>query len=237
MMGQGTGQRSNLTLNHGSYYIDTTVPLEDQKVVDPNVFLANQTYYLYFLYATAHFHQTYSLYIGKVSEQAAFDAVTPGRIGVESAAYSFAPVPGGNWITNKKYDPDTGLLTLTIDLGQQGGEFDGDRADFCQPQTYCSYKPATKSCGCRAGSNCKEDSVCNWAVKDIDCPIAGCFGLSIKMPGEFKAVKQTGLPPAPIRFTGDPESDPFFRAGNVTFKNESQTVAGSCYYSVPPMQH
>src|SRR6202012_2063517 len=39
MMGQGTGQRSNMTLNHGSYYIDTTVSLDDQKVPNPNVFL------------------------------------------------------------------------------------------------------------------------------------------------------------------------------------------------------
>ena len=79
--------------------------------------------------------------------------------------------------------------------------------------------------------------MCNWAVKDLDCPIAGCFGLSIKMPDKFVAEKQPGLPPAPTRFIGDPDSDPFFRTGNVTFQNVSSQVAGSCYYSVPPMQH
>ena len=237
MMGQGTGQRSNMTLNHGSYYIDTTVPREDQGVENPNVFLGGHSYYLYFLYATPQFHQTYSLYIGKVPEQEGLNAVTAGRIGVDSGKYSFSPSPGGNWITKKNYDPRTGLLTITVDLSQQGKEFEEDRPDFCQPRSYCSYKPATQSCGCRPGSNCKEDSVCNWAVKDIDCPIAGCFGLSIKMPENFVAAKQPGLPPAPVRFTGDAESDPFFRTGNVTFENASRKVAGACYYSVPPMQH
>ncbi|HXP07882.1 MAG TPA: G8 domain-containing protein [Acidobacteriaceae bacterium] len=237
MMGQGTGQRSNMTLNHGSYYIDTTVPLDDQKVPNPNVFLADHSYYLYFLYATQQFHQTYSMYIGKVSEQEGLNAVTAGRVNVDSAPYKFIADSGANWITKKNYDPRTGLLTITVDLSQQGGEFAKDRPDFCQPQSYCSYKPATRSCGCRPGSNCKEDSVCNWAVKDLDCPIAGCFGLSIKMPDKFVAEKQPGLPPAPTRFIGDPDSDPFFRTGNVTFQNASSQVAGSCYYSVPPMQH
>jgi hypothetical protein len=57
------------------------------------------------------------------------------------------------------------------------------------------------------------------------------------MPGRFIAEEQPLLPPAPARFTGDPESDPFFRNGNVTFENAPRKVAGSCYYSVPPMQH
>jgi len=73
-------------------------------------------------------------------------------------------------------------------------------------------------------------------VKDIDCPIAGCFGVSIKMPANFVAERQRDLPPAPSRFTGDPDSDPFFHKGNVTFDNVSREVAGSCYYNVAPQQ-
>ncbi len=176
------------------------------------------------------------MYVGKVSEQEGLASVTPGRIGVESGDYSFTSVAGGNWISKKEYDPGTGLLTLTVDLSQQGAEFANDRPKFCQPQSYCSYNQAKQSCGCRPGSNCKEDSVCNWAIKDIDCPIAGCFGLSVRMPDNFVATKQPRLPLVPIRFAGDMESDPIFRAGNVTFENASKAVAGSCYYSVPPTQ-
>jgi hypothetical protein len=53
------------------------------------------------------------------------------------------------------------------------------------------------------------------------------------MPDNFVAEKQLGLLSAPIRYTGDPASDPLFRTGNVTFENASKGVAGSCYYNVP----
>ena len=66
MMGQSTGQRSTLTINHGSYYIDTTVPLPPQN--SSNLFLPGQPYYVYLLYATPATHQTYSIYIGHVSK-------------------------------------------------------------------------------------------------------------------------------------------------------------------------
>jgi G8 domain len=235
MMGQGTGQRSNMTLNRGSYYIDTTVPRDHQNVENPNVFLAGHSYYLYFLFATSKFHQTYSLYIGKVNEQEGLNAVTVGRVGVDSGKYSFSPKPGGDWVTGKTYDPRTGLLTLTVDLSQHETEFANDLPNFCQPKSYCSYNTDTKSCGCKKGSNCNEDSVCKWAVKDIDCPLEGCFGLSITMPRTFEAVRQPGLPPPPTRFVG-PESDPFFHIGHVTFDNASEEIAGACRYPSPPVQ-
>jgi hypothetical protein len=98
MMGQGTGQRSNMT---------------------------------------------YSLYIGRVSEQKGLAAVTPGRVGIQSGDYQFTPVAGGNWLLKKQYDPATGLLTLTVDLSQQREEFENDRPNFCQPRSYCSYQPAS----------------------------------------------------------------------------------------------
>ena len=53
MMGQSLGQRSTLTMNHGSYYLDTTLPAEVQGATPPgggttpsnlNVFAASQSY-------------------------------------------------------------------------------------------------------------------------------------------------------------------------------------------------
>lgn len=61
MMGQAVGQRSTLTMNHGRYYFDTTVPYSAQQnstgngttyVPNLNVFAANQAYYFYVLYFT-----------------------------------------------------------------------------------------------------------------------------------------------------------------------------------------
>ncbi|MEO6828578.1 MAG: chitobiase/beta-hexosaminidase C-terminal domain-containing protein [Acidobacteriaceae bacterium] len=237
MMGQATGQRSSMTVNHGSYYIDTTLNATDQNsTADKNVFLAGQPYYLYLLFATPHTKQTYSLYIGgQLSNDSALATVVPGTVNVETAKYQFTPNPSGNWIT-KSYNATNGVLSVTIDLSGQTQTFDNDRPKFCQPQTYCSIHN-DGSCGCAPGSNCTDNSVCAWSNKEIDCPIAGCFGFSITMPAGFVAAKQPNLPPAPIHFVGDSGSDPYFAPGTVQFYNVNQSISGAqCHYSTPPVQ-
>jgi hypothetical protein len=230
MMGQSTGQRSTMTVNHGSYYIDTTLNADDQAVPNKNVFLNDQTYYIYLLYATEKTKQTYSMYIGKVSTADADATVVPGMVTVQTAKYGFSSEPSGNWI-QKSYDPDNGVLTVVIDLSGQAGVFAADEPQFCQPQTYCSINKTNGSCGCAPGSACKEDSVCAWSNKEIDCPIAGCFGFSVTMPGKFLAAKQSNLPPAPIHFVGDPSSDPYFAPGTVQFSNVAGAISGAqCHY-------
>lgn len=233
MMGQATGQRSVMTVNHGNYYIDTTVSAGEQPVPDKNVFLPGQPYYIYLLYATPETKQTYSLYIGKVSDQEAMASVVPGIVNIDTAKYEFAAKPAGNWIT-KTYDRDNGVLSVTIDLSGQADVFKDDRPLFCQPQSYCSVQ-SDGSCGCAPGSNCTENSVCAWSTKDLDCPLAGCFGFSVTMPSDFSAVKQRDLPPAPIRFAGDPGSDPYFAPGTTSFYNVDESVSGKqCFYPNPP---
>lgn len=233
MMGQDTGQRSVMTVNHGSYYIDTTLGPTDQPVPDRNIFLANQPYYVYLLFATPQTKQTYSLYIGKVSDAEAKAAVVPGQVDVTSAIYKFNPNPSGNWITSS-YNSNNGVLTVTIDLSGQSKVFDDDRPKFCQPQTYCSIH-SDGSCGCKAGSSCTDDSVCAWSNKEIDCPIGGCFGFSVTMPGNFVATKQADLPPKPVHFAGDPGSDPYFAQNGVRFFNVDSSISGAqCRYDMPP---
>jgi hypothetical protein len=235
MMGQATGQRSTMTVNHGNYYIDTTLSASDQAVEDKNVFLAGQPYYIYLLYATEKTKQTYSMYIGNVSTADAEAAVVPGKVNVETAKYSFIPDSSGNWI-QKSYNPANGVLTVVIDLSGQAGVFTADKPNFCQPRTYCSIH-GDGSCGCAPGSACKEDSVCAWSNKEIDCPIAGCFGFSVTMPGNFVAAKQSNLPPDPIHFVGDPSSDIYFAPGKVQFFNVAESISGAqCYYDSPPVQ-
>jgi G8 domain len=237
LMGQVSVQRSNLTVNHGSYYIDTTLSAAQQTGANPNIFMKNEIYYIFFPFATSAFHQTYSMYVGNVSQAEGEATVQPARVQLPDQKY-ITKTTEGNWITGKTYDPKTGLLTVTIDLGQQGNEFATDREQFCQPTSYCSYNKATKTCGCNPNNPaCKKaDMVCSWGVRDIDCPIAGCFGFAITMPDAFVATKQPGLPPVPIRFTGDPGSDTYFNKGNVTFFNVSSGIAGSCRYPAPPEQ-
>jgi hypothetical protein len=87
MMGQSTGQRSSLTVNRGTYYLDTTasrdkqlkntrlntntglfeecaVPSPADKECNINVFQPGDTYYLFLIYAKEDTEQTYQFYVG-----------------------------------------------------------------------------------------------------------------------------------------------------------------------------
>ncbi len=239
MMGQGNGQRSTMTVNHGNYYIDTTLSKADQSsagITNTNVFLPNRDYEVYFIFATPQTKQTYSFYIGKVTQAEAMAAVKPGTVNISSDNFPFTANPSGDWITNKTYDTNTGVLTVTVDLSGQAAVFNADRPKFCQPTTYCSIQ-ADNSCGHKNADGTIDSSVCGWSNKEIDCPIAGCFGFAITMPPSFVAAKQTDLPPAPIHFVGDPGSDPYFAPRTVKFTNVPQSVSGTqCYYNTPPAQ-
>jgi hypothetical protein len=107
MGGQSTYQRSTLTANHGTYYIDTTVPRDIQygsaempagepftnivpcefKPTGPcqprsvNVFHGEETYTVYFLYAKSGAHatqQTYQVYVGEGFDLKTVQAVKVG---------------------------------------------------------------------------------------------------------------------------------------------------------------
>jgi hypothetical protein len=248
MMGQGLGQRSNLTMNHGSYYLDTTIPLAVQEapppqggitVTSPNVFSAGQSYYIYVLYSKPSLHQTYSMYIGTgLSQSTALATVTTGVVDPWGGAdITFTPGTyhgaSPDWITAKTYDSASGVLSVTIDLSQQTSVFAESTPQFCQPTSYCSVH-SDGSCGCKPGSSCTEDSVCSWGTKELDCPVDGCFGFQLTMPPTFETapVGQPIAPPAPVLFTN---GDPYFAPNNVAFASAPESVAGSCYYATPPL--
>ncbi len=72
LMGQSKFQRSSLTTNNNTYYIDTT-PSKNAQLNPPginpgishvNVFIKNQTYYVFLLFAKFTTKQTYDLYVG-----------------------------------------------------------------------------------------------------------------------------------------------------------------------------
>ena len=245
MMGQGTGQRSNLTMNHGSYYLDTTVSAAVQRTAGAgnlNVFLKDQSYYVYLLYAKTSTHQQYSMYIGKgIEEDAALAEVTTGLVNpFKGTKPVFIPGAGStsDWITGKTYDPKTGFITVTIDLSKQGPIFAADRAVFMSARELLQRAQLTDRAVCKAGSNCKHNAVCSWGPKQpINCPVGGCFGFAVKMPSNFDSSKFTKplAAPKPIHFSGDSGSDSYFAPGNVTFVNVSQDISGAqCFYSKPP---
>jgi len=230
MMGQASAQRSTLTLNHANYYIDTTVPLSVQNPNNGgkqvNVFQPNQSYDIFFLFAGTSAKQSYTMFIGTgLTDDAAAATITPGRMPIPDNSFKFDTDTTGPWATFGGYNSTTGILTVNIDLSNQEDLKPEDRSDFCQPTTYCAW--SNGACGCKTGSGCTDPNVCALATKELDCPVSGCYGFRITMPGNFEAVQQT--PPAPGAFT-----DPYFVKGTVTFAGA--TNPGNCAYSPIPTQ-
>ena len=238
MMGQGNGQRSSLSLNHGRYYIDTTPNCAaqggcvNQGHLPPHsvsVFLAGHTYHTYFVYGRSDTQQTYDIYIGK---NASSDwKVTPERAILNDNNFKFIPDDGAPWLSTPTYNSDTGILSVTLDLTKSPitSEFQQEFSGFCQPTTYCAVNGTT--CGCKPGTNCKDNDVCSWGPKDPDCTENGCFGFAFTMPTSWVLPDNPLPPPQAQPFT----ADPYFNASNVLFQQVDVGKSGQqCYYNPPP---
>ena len=207
MMGQSTGQRGSLTANHGWYYIDTTVPLIQQVGIPlqegRSVFLSGQTYYVYLIYGKPDTQVEYWMYVGAKANQATVEgSVGRFRVNINSQVYGFNPKPANDpdFVMSAKYDEVSGWLKVKVDLSAYAKEFTNDKVNFCKPVSYCSWNGS--SCGCKAGSDCKDDSVCSWGTKELDCPTKGCFGFSFTIQPEFDKYAKPG-PPPPAAFPSD----------------------------------
>jgi hypothetical protein len=87
--------------------------------------------------------------------------------------------------------------------------------------------------------SCKDDSVCSWGTKDIDCPTVshgnpddpgyqpgGCFGFSFQIQPQFDQNPKPG-PPMPQAFPQD-------TYWNVETAGVGKPVSGpECYYGSP----
>jgi len=258
MMGMNFFQRSNLTANHGVYYIDTTVSRENQRMglllsggqkPSFNVFKGGETYQVLLIFAKETTKQTYLVYVG--------DGFTPDSDdfvhAIRSPLKSSRPLDVTNiswpehW-TRKWYkdDPSTKILEVTIDLTTGfKDQFDNARMDRCKPESFCTWTgtAATGSCGCSTQlqtsnpdlyNECTKslgddkNTVCSWAVKAVDCPEGGCYGFSFTLAQGFAPPAEPMAPPAPCCFPNDAD-------WNVNFTQPlTPSIAGSCQKSDPP---
>ncbi len=253
MMGQGQGQRSTLTVNHGHYYLDTSpncaaqggcVGAYPNPAHSVSVFQAGHTYHVFFLYGKATTKQVYDVYFG--ADASSDWKVTAERATLNDNNFRFcssrdSECPGTNNPTWLSVDPSflaaQGFVRVTLDLSKSRISEEFSSAEnfrsVCQPRTYCEVKVfgATQTCGCRPGTNCKDDEVCSWGTKDPDCPESGCYAFSFVMPSSFIASSTLVPAPAPGLFT----KDPYFKAGEVKFM--PATAPGpQCTYSTVPSQ-
>lgn len=149
MAGQSTAQRSTLTVNHGRYYLDTTVSAAEQSSVagNLNVFDPGQTYYTFLLYAKPGTEQTYDLYVGPGFNLST--DVFAARAGISGSPTQFTP---DQWPAawSKQYDPNSGVLTvnMNMDFDEFKVDYNVSSQDLCKPQSFCSLQSGTQSCGC-----------------------------------------------------------------------------------------
>ncbi len=206
MMGQETGQRSSLTVNGGTYFIDTSASgeLQDQAchaipgggACDRTVFRAGETYHLFQLYADQGTSQTYRIYVG-----ADFDPASIGllRAHIGTNPPTFAAQPGApthsGWYQD---DPASGIYEITFGaadfpaptLADQQAELNYS----CQPRSFCRVQG--EQCVSADGS-AEHDAVCSWARALPDCPPAGCPGFSFTLPASFNVPAQRIAAPEP----------------------------------------
>lgn len=192
MAGQAVYQRSSLTVNNGSYYMDTGASLTTQNnwAVGPdiNVFTAAQIYNVFLLYAKETTVQAYSLYVGTD-----FTPSDPTQLWVTRAdkdgPFQFMPQssytivecsslkPGTDFAWCYDFDQMAGILTVHMNMNFSDFKQNYAQAieEHCQPQSYCTWNPSSNSCGCALSSNDQGYKECqnacsNWATKSIDCP-------------------------------------------------------------------
>jgi hypothetical protein len=241
MMGMNFFQRSNLTANHGVYYIDTTVSKKNQldgiqqtgQAPSVNVFKGGQKYYVLLLFAKADTKQTYLIYVGE-----GFNPETDVER-VNSSLKVNRPIPftTGAWPagwTRKWYkdDPSTGILEVTVDFSGFSADFDSAKKDRCKPESFCEWKTDSGKCGCKSGAfGCdtklgeNNNTICDWAVRAVDCPTGGCYGFSFTLPHDFPPENPVP-PPAPCCFPDNPDWNvKFERAPNGA---PPKNIAGSC---------
>ncbi len=245
MMGAAIGQRDTLTANNGTYYIDTTVSADEQALTfNPNpppnflytnysVFLPSQTYYTFLLYAKPTTVQTYQMYIGTGLDP---NLITNGNTIVSAVQVNKSAVPFianaiSTWPTNwtKIYDPTSGMLSVTMNLANA----DFTTTSLCQPSNFCAGNAS--SCGCKlkptdptytASIFAQCQGACStWAVKDLDCPDAGCYGFSVALPSTFTYAQHI-TPPAPSCFPNNTNWNAGFSA--------SPLNSGACQYTTLP---
>ena len=242
LMSQAMWQRSNLTPNHGVFYIDTTVSREVQESELPppptnpeaihtqklNVFQKNETYYVYLVFATPEARQTYQIYVGKDFDQQSLRAVTTTLAGTKLRFND------EDWPSSWEIEPpQDGVLTVTLDMNFDDFKKDYNKAKLnsCQPKSFCELNDKQH---CVSVAEDKElDAACAWAGVDVDCPEGGCYGFAFTLPNSFRTL--TAAERADPAINPHPQAQHFPSDANwdVAWRQANPDLAGADCFDPP----
>jgi hypothetical protein len=108
----------------------------------------------------------------------------------------------------------------------------------CKPKNFCTLSGS--SCGCSLNLDHSDpafkecDHACsNWAMKDVNCPAGGCYGVAIVFPPKFDPHGQ-GKPPVGSCNLKSTNTD----WNQITFtpagKTGDSSLTGKCTYTTVP---
>ena len=230
MLGQGIGQRVNLIANNGKYYLDTANASQTQ-----NKFEQGNTYFVYLLYAKTDSKVAFQVYVGKDADKTnVLNSVKMVRVGTQKPdgvvlvdPFEFKVQSPWLWEL-PDYAPDSGILTVTIDMSKFVSDFSEGEKEACKPSSLCEWKGSYCGCSAKAaaiGYQCEED-VCRWSTRAMECPANGCIGFQFTLPSTFTADGKNHRPAA----------EPFPTSWNWEWNGflVDESTAGACHYSGNP---
>ncbi len=183
MMGQNTFQRSGLTVNHGVYYVDTTVSKSTQTKAGAesvNTFVPGGVYDLFFLYSKPDTQQIYKFYVGKNIPDSggktfAQENVKFGYVDISTSKYKFSIANGGalpkGW--GSQYNPGSGILTLTTNMSGLAADYNFNTVvsgseppvtlgqQQCEPPTMCQWTSNSNGGACQCNPDGPYYSLCS----------------------------------------------------------------------------
>ncbi|HEY3912313.1 MAG TPA: hypothetical protein VGM07_20865 [Stellaceae bacterium] len=223
MSGTALGTRETLTINNGTYYLDTTVPKAIQTTEQYNTSAGGQskdtfvnvfqpdtkiddrtfvgTYNVFFVYAKPSTRQTYQIYLGKEATAADIKAIQVSLTNLNDIKDLGAPP----WLhADTSQIASSGIVGVRVDFSKlTDGTLDivPDNG-LCEPHTFCkpsgnkcvSALPDTNPLAKQAAAVCSQ-----WALKDLDCPPKGCYGFSFTIPKTGFTADATLADPSPHR--------------------------------------
>jgi len=218
MMGQKTGQRSSLTVDHARYYIDTTVSKARQDMWPTgrsgqhpwSVFNPGTTYNVFLLFGKPTTAQTYDIFVGTTFKPD--QMLKKIRVDQEPAVPMATDAGTFDCGENSKecsFDAKTGYLTVTLDLSGSQDAYTQAAKNACKPDSFCKWDDTANSCGCNSSQTSASPGECanackNWATKDVRCPKdatgkSQCYGFAFTLPGEFPTDLAESMPPPHVQ--------------------------------------
>ena len=154
MAGTTTGSAPYLTVNNGTFYIDTDTAHQDASCIANTSFALpgfapSSTYVLWQIFPNQETKNTYQIYVGPSfdpSTQGSFVRVSPHRFsgnGNSSLVEAFPDYPG------PVATVQNGVLTVTFEYTQMDQEFlieNRDQDERCMPRDMCQYSSGEKLC-------------------------------------------------------------------------------------------